>query len=340
MTASRSFHLTAVFGIASGIAASAAWAQVGTPLLGFLPDSGRIRPVNGIAAAASIAPPLDFGGTQFLQIAISPRQDFALVSRLDTGAVLVASPNGTTTPVAGVSAHPDGIWLSPVGSAAVLWFGSSRLIEIVSGLPGSPVVRQVNASFLSAGSSDVPSALAVSDDGAWGAGAWGAGKSSSGVWGFGPNGEVKSLLASNRVFALAFFAGREDLAAATASGANVAIDSVTDVGGSATVATLYTASSAQTLSRSSTSISGLGISTDNRRLVMTDRTGGILTVDLTSGAASSTNCSCAPDASIPMGGSLFRITGLTGSVFRVFDASAGSVFLVPLPAADVEGDQQ
>ncbi len=31
-----------------------------------------------------------------------------------------------------------------------------------------------------------------------------------------------------------------------------------------------------------------------------------------------------------MGGSLFRITGLTGSVFRIFDAAAGAVFLAPL----------
>jgi hypothetical protein len=297
-----------------GIASAAAWAQVGAPVLGLLPDRGLIHPVNGIPASASIAPALDFGA-EFVQIAISTRQSYALVSTAGSGAVLLAYPNGTTTSVAGLSANPDAIVLSPLGSAAVLWSASSRLLEIVSGLPGSPVVRQVNATFLSA---DVPSALAVSDDGAWGAGAW-----SSGVWGFGPNGEVRNLLAGDRASALAFFGRSEDLAAATRNG----IYSVSDVGGGAAISTLYTAANPQTPS-------GLGISTDNQRLVMTDRAGGVLTLDLASGSptpmAAQMDCGCAPDGVFSMGGSLFRITGLTGSVFRVFDAAAGSVFLVPL----------
>ena len=149
MIVSNFSRLCAVLGIAS----TAAWAQVAAPVLGLLPDRGHIFPVNGIPASASVAPALDFGGAQFLQIAISPRQDFALVSAADTGAVLLAYPDGTTTPVTGLDAHPDAIVLSPLGSAAVLWFASPRLLEIVSGLPGSPVVRQVNASFLSTASS-------------------------------------------------------------------------------------------------------------------------------------------------------------------------------------------
>jgi hypothetical protein len=306
-----------------GIASTAAWAQVGAPVLGLLPDRGLIYPVNGIPASASIAPALDFGA-EFLQIAISPRQNYALVSTAASGAVLLAYPNGTTTPVAGLSAYPDAVVLSPLGSAAVLWFASPRLLEIVSGLPGSPVVRQVNATFLSGASSseisgDVPTALAVSDDGAWGAGAW-----FSGVWGFGPNGEVRSLLPGDRVSALSFFAGREDLAAATRNG----IYSVSDVGGSAAISTLYTAQNSP--SGLAPSPSGLGISTDNRRLLMTDRAGSVLTLDLVSSAATEMDCGCAPDGVFSMGGSLFRITGLTGSVFRVFDAAAGAVFLVPL----------
>jgi hypothetical protein len=322
MNAPNLFRLSAVLGIAS----TAAWAQVAAPLLGFLPDSGHIRPVNGIPASASIGPALNFGGVEFLQTAISPHQDFALVSAADTGTVLLASPDGTTAPLAGVSASPDAIVMSPLGSAAVLWFASPRLLEIVSGLPGSPVVRQVNATFLSgASSSDVPASMAVSDDGAWGAGAW-----SSGVWGFGPNGEVRSLLTGDRAFALAFFPGREDLAAATRS----EIDSIADVGGSAAISTLYTAPNPQ-------APSGLGISADNQRLVMADRAGGILTLNLSSGSTLQMNCGCAPEGVFSMGASLFRISGLTGSVFRVFDAAAGAVFLAPLaPDAGPPGASQ
>ncbi len=336
MTALRLLRLSAFLGIAS----TAAWAQVGAPVLGFLPDRGRILPVSGIPASASIGPALDFGaaGVEFLQIAIAPRQNFALVSAADTGAVLIAYPNGTTQTLAGAAAYPDGIWLSPLGSAAVLWFASPRLLEIVSGLPGSPVVRQVNATFLSASSgkttTDVPASLAVSDDGAWGVGAW-----PSGVWGFGPNGEVRSLLPGDRAFALTFFAGREDLAAATRAG----IFSVSDVGGSAAVATLYS-----TPNWSGPSLAplpaGIGVSTDNQRLVMADRAGGVLTLDVGSGSAARIECGCSPDGVFAMGGSVFRITGLTGSVFRVFDAMAGSVFLVPIapgaaPPAPSTGDR-
>ena len=110
--------LTALLGIAS----TAAWAQVGAPVLGLLPDRGQIHPVNGIAASASIAPALDFG-VQFLQAAIAPRQNFALVSAA-SGAVLLAVSGTARQPLlAGLSANPDAIVLSPLGSAAVLWFG-------------------------------------------------------------------------------------------------------------------------------------------------------------------------------------------------------------------------
>jgi hypothetical protein len=325
MTAPKLFGLSAVLGILS----TAAWAQVGAPVVGFLPDHGHIFAISGIPASASIAPALDFSGVQFLQIAIAPRQNFALASRLDTGAVLLAFPNGTTVPVAGASAYPDAIAMSPLGSAAVLWFASTRLLEVVSGLPASPMIRQVNASFLST-SGDAPASLAVSDDGAWGAGAW-----SSGVWGFGPNGEVKNLLGGTRAYALAFFAGREDLAAAALN----AVYSVSDVGGSAAVSTLYQAPTGQSPSGLAPAPTGLGISTDNQRLVMADDSGGILTLNLSSGVATPATCGCSPGGVFPMGGSLFRITGLTGSAFRMFDAAAGSVFLAPLaPGNAISGD--
>jgi hypothetical protein len=329
MTLASVLRVGAIFAIAS----FHAWAQVAAPpLLGLLPDHGNIRAVHGIPASASIAPALNFGsGSPFLQIAISPHQDFALVSAQDSGTVMIAYPPlttqagttqaGTTQTLTGVSAHPDSIRLSPQGSAAILWFASTRMLEIVSGLPASPVVRQVNASFLSPGSSDLPASLTVSDDGSWGAGAW-----ASGVWAFGPNGEVRNLLAGDRALSLSFFGGTQNLAAATATG----LFSITDVGGSAASASMYTFDGRRTPL-------GIGISSDNRRIVMADNSGGILTLNVSSGVAARIDCGCAPDGVISMGGSLFRITGLTGSVFRLFDAAAGSVFLAPLAAAPEVG---
>lgn len=302
--------------LAASFLAQAGLGQVGPPLLGYLPSAGHILPVNGIAASASVASALDFG-REFLAISISPRQDFALVSAAGSGAVLLAYPNATTSAVAGASAFPDNIILSPSGSAAALWFASQQTLQIVSGLPSAPVVRTVNTSFLTGPSfdsgGDQPAALAVSDDGAWAAGAW-----PGGIWGFGPNGEVRSLLPGQAALALAFFVGQENLAAATGS----AVYSIADVGGSAAVATLYTSGG--------TAPAGLAVSADNSTVVLAGRNGGIVAINTATGAPANVACGCVPDGVIPMGGSLFRITGLTGAVFRVFDARSGSVFQIPL----------
>ncbi len=259
--------------LAAVLCAQAGWGQVGAPLLGYVPEAGQIVPVNGIAAAASAGPALDFGGT-FLQMAISPRHDFMLASAA-SGTVLIAYPSGmtaagTTAAVAGTSTFPSSITLSPTGAAAVLWFASSQTIQIVSGLPAAPVVRTVNAGFLSgasgagAGASgDAPSTFAVSDDGAWAAGAW-----PSGVWAFGPNGEVRSVFSSDRVFAMTFFTGLENLAVATGSG----VYSIADVGGSASVSTVFAAPALTP--------TGLAVSSDNSTLVLSDRHGGIYSIRL------------------------------------------------------------
>ncbi len=293
--------------------ASVASAQVGAPVLGYLPAGGRILPVHGISASASIAPALDFGG-QFLRMAVSPQQDFVLVSTAASGAVLLAYPSGATTAVAGAAAYPSSITLSPSGSAAALWYASAHLLEIVSNLRSTPTVRTVDASFLGT-SSDPPAAFAVSDDGAWAAGAW-----SAGVWAFGPNGEVRNVLTGDRASALAFFNGQQSLLAATRTG----VSSIADVGGIAPASTLYTSEEGQ-------APVGLAVSADNRTAILAEQRGGIVAIDLSAGGLPvRLDCACAPEGVFPMGGSVFRITGLTGSVFRVFDARAGSVFQVPL----------
>lgn len=296
--------------LAAALCTQTGWAQVGAPLLGYLPEAGHILPVNGIAAAASVGPALNFGG-DFLQIAVSPRHDFALASEAGTGAVVIAYPSATTTAISGLSASPSSITLSPAGSSAVLWFDSTQTVQIVSGLPAAPTVRAVSAGFLA----EAPAALAVSDDGAWAAGAW-----PGGVWAFGPNGEVNSIFSSDRVFAMTFFAGQENLAVATGSG----VYSIADVGGSAAVSTVF---QAQAIAPT-----GLAVSSDNTTLVLTGRHGAIVSLNPATGASSRVDCGCTAEGAFPMGGSIYRITGVTGSVFRVFDISTSSVFQIPLAA--------
>ena len=199
-----------------------------------LPDGGNIRPVYGIPAAAAVSAPLD-SGQDFDLIAISPNQDFALVTGASSGAVLIATPGAAATPLPGAASSPDRIVLSPGGSAAALWFASTGHLQIVSGLPGSPSVREVDATFLGgflegATQRDVPGALAISDDGQWLVGSW-----SRGLYAFGPHGEVSRLPIRDYASALAFYAGRQDLALAS----DFHVLSVTGVGGANTVSTLY-----------------------------------------------------------------------------------------------------
>ena len=319
--------LSVVFTLAQG----AAWAQVGAPLLGYLPNGGHIQPIYGVPAAAGIAPALNYG-RDFELIAVSPLQDFSLVSDASSGAVLLALSTGTTTPLPGVSPRPDRMVLSPSGSAAALWFSSSSHLQIVSGLPASPTVRDVDASFLGggltgtrprAGVRDTPATLAVSDDGQWMVGAW-----SKGLYAFGPQGEVAPLTVPEPPSALAFFAGRQDLAIASA----VHIYSITGVGGANAVSTLYTDDGLNPV--------GLAVSSDNARVVLAQKSGILLTLNLSAGSTSSVDCGCTPEGVFPMGRALFRLTGINGGAFKLLDASRGEVLLVPLgPDAQAGGRQ-
>jgi hypothetical protein len=318
----RSRHIGFMLGL---VLSGAAWAQVGVPVLGYLPDGGKIRPVYGIPAAATVAAPLDYG-QDFALIGVSPLQNFAIVTAVSTGTVSLATAGGSITPLAGVASTPDRIVLSPRGSAAVLWFSSNNHLQIVSGLPNSPTVREADATFLGtvldAGSSvDTPVALAVSDDGQWAVGSW-----TRGLYAFGPNGEVTQLVTQpamrERAVALAFFAGRQDLALAT----ELHVFSITDVGGGAKVSTLYAAGGIG----DRLNPTGIALTSDNQRMVVAATSGTLLALDLAAGSTTRVDCACAPEGVFAMGQAAFRLTGLSGGVFKLFDASSGEVLFVPL----------
>jgi hypothetical protein len=299
-------------------AAGAALAQVGAPQLGWVPDGSRIRPVYGIpiAAAVGAAVPAD---QDFSRIAASPARDYVLVSAASTGVVFVYTPDNGLTPLEGAGGAPDFLVLSPRGSAAALWFSSINQVQVVTGLPYAPAIRQLDASFLGS----APDALAVSDDGTWLAGAWPVG-----LYAFGPNGEVNRLPIEDRVAALAFFQGTHDLTTASAAG----LQMVTGVGGFAVVSSLLASldASLQPVAVAATS--------DNRTVVLADRGGAVTAVDIGSGAATTSDCGCRPEGLFGMGPgigpSAFRLTGLRDGAFKLFDAARGEILFAPL-ALDV-----
>jgi hypothetical protein len=312
----RPFILSALF-------CGAAFAQVGGPFLGYVPDGPRLRSMYGLPAAGAIGAVID-SGRDFSLIAISPTQKFALVTAADTGEVMIARPGVGNTPVKDTTTNPDLIALSPGGTAAALWFPSTGRLQTIGGLPDSPSVRTLDASFLNSS----PLAIAISDDGQWAAGLF-----SAGVYAFGPNSEVIPLQTDPGVVALAFFHNRHDLALATSA----RLTSIADIGGGTTTSVLYDYS-AQSLSPRA-----LGISFDNSTAVVAASTGKIVSV--ARGTATIADCGCSPEGLYGLGGSVFRLNGTGGArggphrELKLFDASTGAILIVP-PALSEKGGRQ
>jgi hypothetical protein len=82
----------------------------------------------------------------------------------------------------------------------------------------------------------------------------------------------------------------------------------------------------------------VGISFDNRRVVLTDPAGSLLTVDLSDGSSANFDCGCAPDGLFAMGGAIFRLNGFHSGALKLFDAGSGDVLIVPPPQSE-EGQQ-
>src|SRR5580693_1818318 len=93
-TAARKTRMIHRFLLSSLLAAGSAtaYAQVGAPVLGFVPDGTRVRPVFGMSAAAFIAPQLATG-RDFGVMAASPAGNYVLGSATDNGAVVVIAPD-------------------------------------------------------------------------------------------------------------------------------------------------------------------------------------------------------------------------------------------------------
>ncbi len=308
---------------------AAAFAQVGGPVLGYVPEGDTIRPMYGLPAAGAIGDQIAEGG--WARIAISPTQNFVLATSAASGEVLLVNlikPSVTSIPGAG--ADPDILAISPSGTAAALWFPANFQIQLVTGLPDSPSVRTVDASFLNAS----PLSIAVSDDGQWAVGMF-----SAGVYAFGPSAQVMPLQTDPGVIALSFFHNSHNLALATSARATT----WADVGGANQSSILYDYS-AQSLSPRA-----LGVSFDNQLAVIADSTGKLVNISVASRSAGTADCACSPTGLYSLGGSVFRLngTGRSGATrtghtedLKVFDAAAGAVWIVPPALSEVKGARQ
>ena len=307
----------------------AAFAQVGGPILGYVPDHAAIRTMYGLPAAGAIGGAIATG-REFAQIGISPQQNFAIATTADTGSVVIVDTvKASVTAIEGVSPNPDVLAVSPGGTAAALWFTSLGRMQVVTGLPASPSVATVDAPYLDS----TPTAAAVSDDGQWAVGVW-----SAGVYAFGISAKIMPLQTDPGVVSLAFFHNNHNLAIATASRAT----SITDVGGANQVSVLHDYSQQALLPK------GIGVSFDNQRVLVADAAGKLANISVAGSNADIVDCGCSPSGVYGLGDALFRLngTGPSGTnrsgpapELKLFDAAAGSVWIVP-PALSETGGRQ
>lgn len=318
--------------IFSTFLSAAAFAQVGGPILGYVPEGSQIRTLYGLPAAGSIGGAVDTG-RDFSHIAISPQQNFAIASTSDTGEVMVMKPGASLNAITGAGANPNLIAISPTGSSAALWFSSLGHLQAVGGLPDSPSVRTIDASFLNAS----PSAIAISDDGQWAVGLWAAG-----AYAFGPSSQVIPLQTDPGVISVAFFHNSHNLALATAARATL----ITDVGGATSGPSLLFDYSADSLSPRA-----IAVSFDNSRVVVADSGGKLVNISVSGASANLVDCHCSPTGLYGLGDSLFRLNGAGGPErnalqrngpkpdLKLFDAAASSVWIVPPALSDAGGRQ-
>lgn len=288
------------FAIALLLAVSAS-AQVKAPLLGWLPESKQIREMDGLPGAAVLGSTMSVG-RKLAHITVSPSQNYVLATDGSSGSVLLIIPGGSVTAL-GVPAKPDTIVVSPQGSSAALWYSVAGQFEVLSGLPGAVTTRQIDGYALNA----PVSSMAVSDDGQWIA----AG-SSAGVLLWGPDGVARQVYSGGNAGALAFYTGLSELAVATST-------QLLSLDGSA----------ASVVYQGSFSPAGLGVSFDNRKIVVADRNGSIHSVDTAAHTAVTMDCGCGPSGVFGLGSAVFRLTSSPIGAVKLVDAEAGAILAVP-----------
>ena len=308
--------------LAGTVLVATARAQVGPPMLGYLPDGGALRTMMGIPVSGSIGPALG-SGQSFSQIVASPSGKFALADAADGSVVVVTvASDGVTLNTAAVPGATAGnLQFSPNGSSALISNGGQ--LQVVTGLPGSPAAQPiVDASYLGN-----VSALAVSDDGQWVAGVFGGAVSALGSAGAVP------LPAPAGVTALSFFHGTDDLAATTAN----QIVEISSIAGTPSSTTIFGSASAPAPPESPIAIA---LTEDNSQVVLMEPDGGIGEINLATGAVTTANCGCTPQGLSGLGGSVFRLSNLAAGSVKLYDADSGNVLFVPLAPAGTQGGQQ
>jgi hypothetical protein len=297
---------------------------VGSATLGMIfdPSVGGIRAAIGVPGAAIMLPRFEIG-FNIDQAAVSPAQDYALARGSgDSTLRLIRLVQGTpsVSPLDAAASAPDRITLSPAGSSAALYYRSRNVVQVIHGLPGTPVLaHQVDTSVLPG----PLTALAVSDDGQ--VVLAGVSDSNGGsIHSATADGGMQQIAQVQDATAAAFLKGSHD-AWVVDRLQNTVFQWQGSGSGFVAVATGLQGISRPIAARSSG---------DGRRLIVASagsRT--VTTIDLATRQASSVSCDCELRGLWPLNGSaVFALTQPAKGVLWVFDGDALAPRIVFVPA--------
>jgi hypothetical protein len=309
---------------------------IGIPSLGFAFDAslGAIRPILGIAGAAILGSPLH-SGSALESAAISPHQDFALaVSAGDHGVSIIRLQDAGTRHVRSASvlpltsgmSSPDRMVFSPSGSAAIFYRQDSNRVQILTGLPDTPVIRDLSTPGL-----NPPAAVAITDDGNL---ALLASQDSDPSWTVGPDGNFIPLALPGSTMAVAFRRGSHDLLSVTRAGD---LFWAPDVDTVPVFRQIYAGGVSDPVA--------VQFSFDGAVSYAIGANGTIIAVQLATGSSQTISCGCRPTGLEPLrSGTMFRLNTISSVPLMLFDASAGGlqVWFVPpdpAPAKSPESNQ-
>ena len=297
---------------ASLLSCAGAQPSLTTPALGYVYDAGShaIRPVRGIPGAAILGKGIRIGFVP-TTAAIAPLQNYAIAVS-DRGLRLIRWDAGSpaATAIDGAIASPDQVVFSPSGSAAILYDGASSRMQVVSGLPDSPAIRELQ-------SAGPAIALAIADDTTV------VRVTADGAQAITADRNTLPLPLPGDVALLSFNRSNDDLLALTKSGD---LYLATNVGANFASRRIYAGDS-----QTSGPI-GVRFSPDASAAFVVNQSGSIATIDLNSGSASVLSCQCTPSTLEPFGQTgLFRINDISNRPLLLFDGTPNQnrVWFVP-----------
>ena len=285
------------------------------PVMGWVFDAGAgaVRPVWGVPGASLLGDALP--SPALSGAAVSPRQDYALVTDAEGATGVIRLPEGTLAPLTGAIGSPSRVALSPRGEAAALFRAEGNALQVATNLPGaaSMAMRPYPAG------APAPAALAVSDDGEAVLAAYDETLVLLDKEGGRP------LAVPGAVVALSFRAGTHDALAATAGG-EVWLIAAADAN-----------ARYRRLAGPQEGVSAplaVEFSRDGARAFIAGA-GGATAVDLATGAATAIACRCTPTGLVRLDGdSLFLLTALKPTILMDGSGAAPRTWLVPPSATE------